>query len=285
MKNTLLLLVCLVIMSCKNEKTAHDNASPDEIQKIEHSKSAEHEKINKKGTKAIKSERLLSEKDDKVNLEHLINTKTFFKKQDNYVLNYKYPYLNENIKPSYKVFNEYLQNNYLSTETAVSEVLKNNSLSCDTSVIDVHRYKRIIDYKVYGKENQLISILLYKANHYTDENHSSYMFKCLNFDLEAAVFLNYNTLLKKNSEAEMLSKINQKLINKISKENHYKDCWELSSDNFEANKDNFVITNNSIKFYFDDCIICPSYTGRYAVEIPLDEIVHLLNDDRKELVL
>ncbi|GAA4273663.1 RsiV family protein [Aquimarina gracilis] len=281
MKNILVFLFLLAFISCKNEKIINDYNSPGQIKKIEHPKSAD----NKKSTQVLKSERLLSEKDDKLNLEHLITTKTFFKKQDNYVLNYKYPYLNEDIKSSYKVFNQYIQNNYLKTETAVSEVLKNNSLSCDSSVIDVHRYKRIIDYKIYGKENQLISILLYKANHYTDENHSSYMFKCLNFDLDVAAFLDFNTLFKKNAETEMLSKINQKLINKISKENHYNSCWELTRDHFEANKDSFVITNTSIKFYFNDCIICPSYTGRYAVEIPIEEMAYLLNKDAIKLIL
>ncbi len=285
MKNSIIFLACLVLMSCKNEKTNQKETSPDEIKKIQPSTAIEQKKNSKKINQTIKRERLLSEKDDKLNLENLIETKTFFKKEDPYVLNYKYPYLNENSKPSYKVFNEHIQNNYLKTETSVNEVLTSNSLSCDSSVIDVHRYKRIIDYKIYSKENHLISILLYKANHYTDEDHSSYMFKCLNFDLDTSVFLHYNNLFKENSETEMLSLINQKLVNKIEKKNTYKDCWELSKDNFEINKDNFVITDSMIKFYFDDCIICPSYTGRYAVEILLDEIAHLLSYDRKELVL
>ncbi len=29
-------------------------------------------------------------------------------------------------------------------------------------------------------------------------------------------------------------------------------------------------------YYFDDCVICPSYTGTYAIEIPIKKIMHLL---------
>ncbi len=284
MKKTIVFLVFLPLFSCKNEKAVQEKVLTDRVEMVKHSKSVDPKEISKEENQTHKRERLLSEKDDKLNLENLISTKTFYKKEGNYILNYKYPHLNEIIKPSYQVFNNYIQNYYLKTEKYVSDVLKNNSLSCDSSVIDVHRYKRIIDYKVYSKKNNLISILLYKANHYTDEDHSSYMFKYLNFDLEASVFLRYNTLFEKNSETEMLSIINDKLISKITSKNIYKDCWELSKNDFDRNKNNFVITDGMIKFYFDDCIICPYYTGRYFVEIDLNEITHLLNDDTKELV-
>ncbi|MBQ4819922.1 RsiV family protein [Aquimarina sp. MMG016] len=285
MKNIAIVLISLFVISCKSDRTNQDTVLSDKVQTVKQSKALDRNKIRQEGIQAAKREQLLSEKDDKVALENLIDTKTFYKKEDSYVLNYKYPYLNEEIKSSYRIFNEYMQDRYIEIETSVNDILKNNSLSCDPSVVDVHRYKRIIDYKVYNKKEHLISILLYKANHYSDKNHHSYMFKCLNFDLNNTVFLDYQSIFKEKSEAEMLSIINQKLTEKIIKKNSYKDCWVLSEDSFDEHKNNFVITEKMIKFYFDDCVICPSYAGRYAVEVPLDQIAHLLQENNKELVL
>ncbi|WP_369073176.1 RsiV family protein [Aquimarina agarivorans] len=49
-------------------------------------------------------------------------------------------------------------------------------------------------------------------------------------------------------------------------------CWSLSEDNFIKNKDNFTISDSAVKFYFNECTICPQFTGEYAIEIPLAEI-------------
>ena len=52
----------------------------------------------------------------------------------------------------------------------------------------------------------------------------------------------------------------------------YYDCWEISEYDFELYKDNFVLTDKDIKFYFDDCIVCPSYTGTYFIEVSKEQL-------------
>ena len=80
----------------------------------------------------------------------------------------------------------------------------------------------------------------------------------------------------KGSKDEMLALINEKIIQKINNSEMYYECWELSDTDFFESKNNFVINDNNVEFYFDDCVMCPSYTGSYSIEVPLVELMSVL---------
>lgn len=235
--------------------------------------------------KSIKKEQLVSAKDDKAELQELVISKEFFKEEDLYVLDYKYPYLNENINPSYAAFNDYINETYLNIESTENQILEDKELLCDTLKIKRFRDKRTIDYKIYTAKNNLISALLYKENYYSGAIHSSYMFESLNFDLKKSEFIYFNDFFVKNSEKEIFTIINKIIKNSIESGEIYYDCWEISDGDFKAYKNNFVVTDDTLEFYFDDCIICPSYTGTYSIKIPIQKIMHLIKNysDRPDL--
>lgn len=207
--------------------------------------------------------------------EDIIITKSFYKKEKNYIIDYKYPYLDISSNPSFKKFNDFISNNYLSTNVSVKNTLNETKLQCDLDYNSSERHKRLINYKIYSHEN-IFSILLYKANHYIDDNQSSYMFKALNFDPKKAEFIDYNNIFKNGSEIDMLDAVNKTLTKYKKSEPQYEECWQLDLDTFQQYKNNFVINQNTVKFYFDDCVICPIYSGSYAVEIPRSKISNLL---------
>tara|TARA_R110002049_G_scaffold1978_16_gene14535 strand:+ start:1716 stop:2531 length:816 start_codon:yes stop_codon:yes gene_type:complete len=224
----------------------------------------------------IKRESLVEKKDDKKELEKLVVSKSFKKDEDLYLIDFKYPYLNENIKESYRNFNEYLEDSYMDLNGVEASILEDKELYCDTLRINRFREKRIVDYKIYNLNEQLISVLFYKENYYSGTLHPSYTFDCLNFDLERSVFMNYEDFFNEGSEEEMKKIINEVLSEKINSGDIYYDCWEISFDDFFEYKDNFVVDDQKVEYYFDDCVICPSYTGTFSVEIPLEKLLPVL---------
>lgn len=130
--------------------------------------------------------------------------------------------------------------------------------------------------KVYSLNQNLISVLFYKENYYSGTLHPTYSFDCLSFDLERKVFMNYEDFFTEGSEREMREILNETLREKIDTGDIYYDCWEITFDDFFANKNNFVIDELKIEYFFDDCVICPSYTGTYSVEITLDKLLPIL---------
>ena len=124
--------------------------------------------------------------------------------------------------------------------------------------------------------DQLVSVLFYKENFYSGALHPSYSFDGFNFDLNRGVFMNYEDFFNQGSEEELVIIINEKINEKIGKGELYYDCWELSSDDFFESKNNFVLNDTYVEFYFDDCVMCPSYTGTYSIEVPLVELLSVL---------
>ena len=61
----------------------------------------------------------------------------------------------------------------------------------------------------------------------------------------------------------------------------YYDCWAISADDFFDAKNNFVINDDVVEFYFDDCVICPSYTGTYSIQIPMEMLMPVLRKYKK----
>ncbi|GAA4279332.1 DUF3298 domain-containing protein [Aquimarina mytili] len=273
------LLLAVSLGSCKKEKSIF--YSDQNTEKKEHQSLADNHVFSKDqkeiDEQSLKRDILLKEEDDKHAISS-ITTKSFYKEEGNYVLDYKYPFLDESDHESFKYFNHYIDHNYLYEERSIKTILENKNLSCDSDQVSSNRYKRMIDYKVYKSDTNLLSVLLYKSNHYTDKNHYSYMFKTLNFDMEKGDFLEFDSIFKPENQHLVLDKLNHVLTQKIQNEPYYKECWKLTKDVFNVYKDNFVINDQHIKFYFDDCSICPTYAGRYAIEMALADISDLLQN-------
>ncbi len=286
MKTLIIGLIFLSFIACKNETTPQKKTDSKQIENEEKIDqdipdstvvfSEESLELEKEKTKAIKRERLIKAEDDKPSLQELVVSKSFFKEEDLYLLDYKYPYMNEKIDPGYAVFNNFIKENYLNIEKTENQILEDKELLCDTLKINRFRDKRIIDYKIYSLNDKLLSTVLYKENYYSGMRYSTYLFDCVNFDLKEHVFVYYDDFFVADSEEEVYSTINTLIKEGIESGELYYECWELSKGDFKAYKNNFVINDDTVEYYFDDCVICPSYTGTYSVEIPIKKIMHLI---------
>jgi len=287
MKNLIASVILICLVGCKPKTPLQNTTTPPESaleQKIKSDSfenstlvfSEENLEFDKEKTKSIKREQLINAQDDKLQLQELVISKEFYKNEDLYVLDYHYPYLNEQIYDGHKVFNTYIKENYLNKEKTENQILEDKELFCDTLKTNRSRDKRSIDYKIYNTKNDLVSVVLYKENYYSGMKYSTYLFDCLNFDLKKSKFVYFDTFFKNGSEEQVYTIINTIIKERINSGELYYDCWELSKGDFNAYKNNFVIDDNMIKYYFDDCVICPSYTGTYCIEIPIPKIIHLL---------
>ncbi|MDY8134943.1 DUF3298 domain-containing protein [Aquimarina sp. 2201CG5-10] len=286
MKIKAFFLVFLGMIACKNERLQEGNFNI--VQKETNDKinqeikdtlsifSEENLELDQEKTKSNKRKRLIEAEDDIIELQELVTTKTFYKEEEQYILNYRYPYFSEKKNSSYSIFNDYIKDNYLNIEKTENQILEDKELICDTLKSKEYRDKRSIDYKIYTIKNHFISVLFYTENHYSKTQQTSYTFDCLNFNLKNHRFISYNDFFENDSEKELLAIINRIINNAINSGELYYDCWELSTHDFKVYKSNFVIYDNTIEFYFDDCIICPSYTGTYSVEVPIKDIKHII---------
>jgi hypothetical protein len=283
------LLIILFLHSCKNDtQKAQENVDQPRVNTIKDIQPFEEvlpfdtlynaNDIELKKTKSvvIKRQILIDKKDDKAELENLVIHKTFKKDEDMYLIDFKYPYLNEKLKKSYHNFNEYLEETYLDIAGVEASILEDKELICDTIRINRFKEQRLVDYKIYNINETLISVLFYKENYYSGTLHPTYSFDCLNFDLERSVFMNYEDFFNVGSEEEMTKIINEVLTEKMYAGDIYYDCWEISFDDFFESKGNFVVDKRKVEYYFDDCVICPSYTGTFSVEIPLERLLPVL---------
>lgn len=224
----------------------------------------------------IRKKQLVERTDDREELKELIISKRFLKDEDLYTIDFKYPELNEKIKPSLANFNEYIQKTYLDLEGVEAQILEDKELLCDTLRINKYREKRYVDYKIYNVNEKLVSVLFYKENFYSGTLHPSFTFDCLNFDLDRAVFMDYEDFFIEGSEEQLRSIINELLDKQIQSGDMYYDCWKISEDDFFEYKNNFVLDDQRVEYYFDDCVICPTYTGNFSVSIPLEELLPVL---------
>jgi hypothetical protein len=289
MKYLILSLVIFLFFSCKNDKEEPENGiqikSQTTIKSVEPFEEVlpfdsiyTNNNIDLQKTKSvvIKRQNLIDKKDDKLELQNLVIQKTFKKDEDLYLIDFTYPYLNENLKKSYHNFNEYLEETYMDIAGVEASILEDKEMICDTLRINRFKEKRFVDYKIYNLNETHISILFYKENYYTGTLHPSYTFDCLNFDLERSVFMNYEDFFNVGTEEEMTQILNEVLREQMNYGDIYYDCWEITFDDFFENKDNFVVDDRKVEYYFDDCVICPSYTGTFSVEIPLERLFPIL---------
>lgn len=214
--------------------------------------------------------------DDRMDLEPLLENRDYYKETDIYVIDFNYPYLNENRKPTHVNFNQYIAQKYLNVKEVEAQILEDKELLCDTLRIHQLREKRIVNYKIYHVNEQLVSVLFYKENYYSGAMHPAYTFDCLNFDLERGIFMNYEDFFVQGTEEELRGIINEEIRTKIQSGDLFYDCWEVTEDDFFRYKNNFVVNDNSVEYYFEDCVVCPAYTGEYSIEIPLYKLLPVL---------
>lgn len=286
MKNILLILILLIISGCKNEVKREIDIEDDSYSKetLDSLRVSDKDLQLMEQTLDLKRRELLEKKDQKKELEGILISKSFLKVDEGYTLDFKYPYLNEKVRPQFENFNEYISKYFLDAKGVEKQILEENRL-CDSLGIPKEHEKRLVDYKIYNLNDRLISVLFYKENHYTGAAHASYTFEALNFDLERAVFMNYEDFFNDGTEEELRDILNELLKEKINSGEMYYDCWTISDDDFFEAKNNFVINDDVVEFYFDDCVICPSYTGTYSIEIPLKMLMPVLRKFKKNPLL
>ena len=133
-----------------------------------------------------------------------------------------------------------------------AQILEDKELLCDTLRIHQIREKRLVNYKVYQVNEQLLSVLFYKENYYSGAMHPAFTFDCLNFDLERGVFMTYEDFFIQGSEEELRNILNETLSGKIQKGEVFYDCWGITSDDFFRYKNNFVVDDQRVEYYFED---------------------------------
>ena len=281
-------LLLFIFFGCKNDpkKDEIDTSTPLSNQEeiIDSLNVSDRNLERQQQTLNIKRLKLIEKKDAKVVMEKLLISKSFLKQGDWYTLDFKYPYLNEKIKPQFENFNEYISKYYLDAKGIEKQILEEKRL-CDSLGIPKQNEKRLVDYKIYNLNDRVISVLFYKENQYTGAAHAAYTFNCLNFDLERATFMKYEDFFNNGSEEELREILNTLLKEKINSGEMYYDCWAISADDFFDAKNNFVINDDVVEFYFDDCVICPSYTGTYSIQIPLEMLMPVLRKYKKNPLL
>jgi len=281
MKNIIYALAFLLFLAAckedaKNPKTDTPVSTQKELENDTLVVTQEDKDLIKQEQIEIKRKELIEKPDDKKELEKLLTDKDFYKETDFYVLDFHYPYLNENWKPTHVNFNEYISKTYLNIKQVEAQILEDKELLCDTLRIHQIREKRKVSYKIYKVNEQLVSVLFYKENYYSGAMHPSYTFDCLNFDLERGVFMKYEDFFNEGSEEELQKIVNEVIFEKINSGELFYDCWGITQEDFFRSKNNFVVDDASVTFYFEDCVICPVYTGDYSVEIPLEKLLPVL---------
>lgn len=282
MKYIYLVAILFILFSCKNDPRDSKSSDIKDIEIVnpvvrDHTKTEDLDikPIDKAISIELKQKKLIKKKDESEELQILLLDKKYVVENKDYTINFKYPLLNESFKPSNVNFNDFINDYYANISKTESEILESKSL-CDSIEAKTFREERFIDYKIYNVNDRLVSVLFYKENFYNGAMHPSYSFDCFNFDLDRGVFMTYEDFFNQGSEAELLEIINEKINESIQEGDLYYDCWELSSTDFIESKNNFVLNETYAEFYFDDCVMCPSYTGTYSIEIPLVDLLSVL---------
>ena len=282
MKYLYIVILVLLFTTCKKD-TRQENTNPiedikdvepvfkDTVQIVDPDIKA----LDKTITIELKQQKLIEKEDEREDLQKLIIEKRYLIEKEDYTINFNYPQLNESLKPTNRNFNDFINEYYVNITKTELDILA-SKLLCDSIEASKFREERFIDYKIYDVNDQLVSVLFYKENFYNGTMHPSYSFDGFNFDLNRGVFMTYEDFFNQGSEEELLVIINEKINEKIGKGELYYDCWEVSSNDFFDSKNNFVLNDTSIEFYFDDCVMCPSYTGTYSIELSLVELLSVL---------
>lgn len=283
MKYLFPIITLIFLVGCKNDSTKNEITDQEDIELEETVNTLDRKDVDldlQIKSLNLKRRELTEKKDGKAELESMLISKSYYKEGEWYTMDFKYPYLDEKINPHFENFNEYISKYYLDAKGVEKQIEEEQRL-CDSLGIPRQNEKRIVEYKIHNLNDRLISVLFYKENHYTGAAHASYTFETLNFDLDRSVFMNYEDFFNEGSEEELQEILNELLKQKINSGEMYYDCWTISDDDFFESKNNFVINDLMVEYYFDDCVICPSYTGTYSIQIPLEKLKPVLRRNKR----
>lgn len=282
MKYIPLALVLLIFLSCKQDSETLKTTDKEDLQVVnpvarDHTKTSDLDikPLDKSISIELKQQQLIEKEDEIKELNDLIINKTYIVDKKDYSINFNYPLLNENLQPKYRNFNEFIEAYYVNISQTEKDIIE-SKLLCDSIAAKSFREERLIDYKVYNVNDRLLSLLFYKENFYSGAMHPVYSFDCFNYDLETGVFMSYEDFFASDSEVELIQIINETINKSIREGDIYYDCWEVASTDFLEQKNNFVFNDDIVEFYFDDCVICPSYTGTYSVTLELTDLISVL---------
>ncbi|WP_299623027.1 RsiV family protein [uncultured Tenacibaculum sp.] len=274
------LIVVLAITSCKLDKEPSHNAA--EV------RSEDSLIINDTVTIQLNTEELQqnvkinpikSDEDDSNFIKDYVVHKQLYKETDNYIIDFCYPQLDENYNPKFELFNDFVENELIQLSRIEQDVLESQELLCDTLQKNPIREHRIGEYKIYQQKETHISVLFYLENHYAQTKTAYYTFKTVNFDKIKGKLLHFEDYFLPESLSEVHQILNSEIRTQIAKGDLFYECFEVSLDDFEVAKNDFVVNDNHIIFYFNDCIMCPSFVGTYSIEIPLEKLKPVLQQN------
>jgi len=271
---TFLSIALLITLGCKQNAPQENVINKEEELGIEVS----HDSINlkevfndKSSNKIMQLDALISsEKPKKIVLE-----KHVLEENDKTILDFHYPVLNEEVSGNYSNFNQYIKSELV--EKTISLMRENEEFIplCDS--IETRKQKSKINYAI--KENRdVLSTVFVIENFYSESMHSNVSFKTVNYDFDSTKIIAFLDYFKPQSEQAVLTHLNKIIKANINSGEMYYDCWEISGGDFETYKDNFTIDGNKIRFYFDDCVVCPSYTGTYYIETTKEQLREYIAD-------
>ena len=282
MKYISFILLMLLLSNCKNDTRQNEipeTNSPERNEPVASDSFLRSDRdlqpLDKSISIEIKQKAFIEKKDEREQFQSLIIDKNEVIDTKDFTINFTYPLLNETLNPRNRTFNNFINDYYANVTKTISEINESKSL-CDSIEAKTFREERFIDYKIYIVNDQLVSVLFYKENFYSGAMHPSYSFDCFNFNQTKGVFMKFEDFFVEGSEDELLAMINTKINKEIKKGAMYYDCWEVATPDFFESKNNFVVNDTFLEYYFDDCVMCPSYTGTYSIQLPLMEVMSLL---------
>lgn len=220
-------------------------------------------------------------KDDALAVQKYLESRRFRKETENYIIDFCYPYLKESVSPKFKLFNDHVMNDLLKLPEIEKNIIESQELLCDTSNVKLNNEHRTADYKIFLQNEKELSVLFYLENHYTNTKATYYTFKTVNFDIVNGKLLSFNDFFNTEDTAEVLDIVNIEISNSIRNGDMFYECFTVNEEDFEKAKNDFVFKDNSIIFYFNDCVMCPAFVGTYEIEIPLERFKPIL---KKEII-
>lgn len=276
----MLLLIAILGVGCKLDNFNQDLEvkSKNELdslykETIEIDKKIDSIEIKKNQLKIIP---IKSDLDDVEIAENYLESKRYFKETNTYSIDFCYPYLNENFNPKFENFNNYIKNELLKLPKIEKDILEGQKLLCDSLDIKSTIEHRITEYKIFFQNEEHLSVLFYLENHYTKTKAAYYTFKTINFDMIKGKLLSFEDYFSRGSIEEVKDIVNVEITSAINNGDMLYECFPVSLEDFRVTKDDFVVNDDSIIFYFNDCIMCPAFVGTYEIKIPLERFKPVL---------
>lgn len=292
LKNMAFCFLLMFVMSCKKDKPSSVKKEPTPNITVEQDTLTDEDvkriHLELKKEKALPKEviTIIKSKDDDELATDFLQKKTFFKETNDYKIDFTYPYLNEKFDPKFEVFNSYINDEVANYKSIIKEIEQEHRVLCDSLVNPDLKELRKVEYKVYLQDQWHLSILFYKLNYYKGAIKPTTHFSTLNFDKIHGKILTYDDYFSKGSEEDLLSIINEKITSNIELGKMSNNCFAIEVEDFMRNKNNFVVNDDSVFYYFNDCVMCDASSNTYSIEIPLEKLLPVFkqsNIDRFEL--